>query len=60
MNAMRDMLVLCYWLDNSKKATLETSLTDQRQLPREKANILRDLENETAERDRSAKSRDKS
>ena len=60
MNAMRDMLVLCYWLDNSKKATLETSLSDRRRLPKDKANLLRDLENENAERDRSVKSRHRS
>lgn len=46
MNGMRDMLVLCYWLDNSKKNMLEASLSDQRKLPKEKADILRELKEE--------------
>ena len=46
MNAMRDMLALCYWLDNSKKETLEASLADRRKIPPGKANLLRELEEE--------------
>lgn len=41
---MKDLHSLLFWLDNTKQSTMEKILSNSRQLPREKSEILRELE----------------
>lgn len=44
MSGIKDLMSLQYWLDNTKKDYLERSLSNRRQVPRERVSILRELE----------------
>lgn len=46
MGGIKDLAGLQFWMDNSKKANLEQILNNQRQIPKDRAHILRDLEEE--------------
>lgn len=44
MGGIKDLLGFHFWLDNSKKLALESLLSDQKQIPKDRLSILRDLQ----------------
>jgi len=46
MSGIKDLHGLLFWLDNTKRSSLEQVLANSRMLPKEKASIMRDLEEE--------------
>ena len=44
MSGIKDLHSLLFWLDNTKQSTMEKTLSNSRKLPREKSQILQDLE----------------
>ncbi len=44
MGGIKDLLGFHFWLDNNKRVALESLLADQRQIPKDRQTILKDLQ----------------
>lgn len=43
MGGIKDLLGFHFWLDNSKRIPLESLLANQKQIPKDRQSILKDL-----------------
>jgi len=43
MGGIKDLLGFHFWLDNNKRGALESLLANQRQIPKDRQSILKDL-----------------
>ena len=48
MGGIKDLLGFHYWLNNDKKGALESLLANQRQIPKDRQSIIKDLAFEAA------------
>lgn len=48
MGGIKDLLGFHFWLDNEKRGALESLLANQRQIPKDRQSIIRDLAFEVA------------
>ncbi|MEN0006783.1 MAG: hypothetical protein AAF798_21695 [Bacteroidota bacterium] len=50
MGGIKDLLGLYHWMDNGKRPALEKLLTDKRRIPKEKLQLLREVQQEIQEK----------
>lgn len=43
MGGIKDLLGFHFWIDNSKRIPIESMLTNQKQIPKDRQSILKDL-----------------
>ncbi len=48
MGGIKDLLGFHFWLDNNKRSALESLLANQRQIPKDRQSILKDLQFEAS------------
>ena len=48
MGGIKDLLGFHFWLDNNKRGALESLLANQKQIPKDRQSILKDLAFEAA------------
>ncbi len=51
MGGIKDLLGFHFWLDNDKRSALESLLANQRQIPKDRQSILKDLQFEVNKND---------